>query len=68
MKVAFTFISAILLAITANIKAQTPDGQWSGDLVLGQGKNLPLVLNTSVPAATESRVAHWTVPCKGLKE
>lgn len=45
MKVAFTFISAILLAITANIKAQTPDGQWSGDLVLGQGKNLPLVLN-----------------------
>lgn len=45
MKVAFTFISAILLAITADIKAQTPDGQWSGDLVLGQGKNLPLVLN-----------------------
>lgn len=45
MKVAFTFISAILLAITAHIKAQTPDGQWSGDLVLGQGKNLPLVLN-----------------------
>lgn len=47
MKVAFTFISAILLAITADIKAQTPDGQWSGDLVLGQGKNLPLVLNIS---------------------
>ena len=45
MKVAFTFISAILLAITADIKAQTPDGQWSGDLVLGQGKNLLLVLN-----------------------
>lgn len=45
MKVAFTFISAILLAITADIKAQTPDGQWSGDLVLGQRKNLPLVLN-----------------------
>lgn len=45
MKVAFTFISAILLAITADIKAQTPDGQWSGDIVLGQGKNLPLVLN-----------------------
>lgn len=45
MKVAFTFISAILPAITADIKAQTPDGQWSGDLVLGQGKNLPLVLN-----------------------
>lgn len=45
MKVAFTFISAILLAITADIKAQTPDGQWSGELVLGQGKNLPLVLN-----------------------
>lgn len=45
MKVAFTFISAILLAIKADIKAQTPDGQWSGDLVLGQGKNLPLVLN-----------------------
>ncbi len=45
MKVAFTFISAILLAITADIKAQTPDGQWSGDLVLGQEKNLPLVLN-----------------------
>lgn len=45
MKVTFTFISAILLAITADIKAQTPDGQWSGDLVLGQGKNLPLVLN-----------------------
>lgn len=38
MKVAFTFISAILLAITADIKAQTPDGQWSGDIVLGQGK------------------------------
>lgn len=48
MKVAFTFISAILLAITADIKAQTPDGQWSGDLVLGQGKNLPLVLNIGI--------------------
>ena len=45
MKAAFTFISAILLACAADMTAQTTDGQWSGNLILGQGKELPLVLN-----------------------
>lgn len=47
MKAAFTFISAILLACAADMTAQTTDGQWSGNLILGQGKELPLVLNIS---------------------
>ena len=45
MRTVLASISALLLATAADMAAQTPDGQWSGRLVLGQGKELPLVLN-----------------------
>lgn len=45
MRTVLASISALLLATAADMAAQTPDWQWSGRLVLGQGKELPLVLN-----------------------